>query len=150
MQAPKHFGRLVNVAAEQISKHLHHHLQMQKLDLTPDQYRILNWLQEDEGCTQQDMAAKARRDRGAICRIVDTLERKGLLERSPDKQDRRINRLYLSNEAKEILPIASRAAQEALGIALKGITAEELTSCSSVLEKIVLTLENERETTKNG
>ena len=53
-----------------------------------------------EGVTQEELTAMVYADKASTARRVKSLEEKGLLRREKDPEDRRRNRLYLTDEAK--------------------------------------------------
>ncbi len=64
--------------------------------LTPEQWGILARLSEQEGMNQSQLGERAFKDRHNITRLLNVLERRGLVERRPDESDRRAYRLFLT------------------------------------------------------
>ena len=58
-------------------------------DLTPPQYAVLNMLWEQDGRPFKEFADALVCTRATITGIIDTLERKGLVVRKPNPEDRR-------------------------------------------------------------
>lgn len=89
-----------------------------------------------DSVVQQDLAEKMGKDKSMILRIVDILEKDGLLRRIVDPNDRRRNILevtYLGNQ------FINRFQEIELMIStelLKNLTDEEIESFFSVVEKI--------------
>lgn len=69
-------------------------------DLTLPQFDVLATLRYSEGVTQQDLAERMLVTKGNICGLIDRLERSKLVQRRPDPQDARANRLYLTATGK--------------------------------------------------
>ncbi len=67
--------------------------------ITPEQWGTIHFLKYNSGCTQIYLAKASKRDQTSITRLVDGLQRKGLVERKNDKSDRRAYRLYLTEYA---------------------------------------------------
>ncbi len=57
--------------------------------ITPEQYSVLQRLAEQDGVTQKELATRAEKDQTNVTRILDQLERKGLIVRKPNEGDRR-------------------------------------------------------------
>ena len=57
---------------------------------------VLLRLAAEDGLTQRDIARRQRVEAPTMCRIVDRLERDGLVERRPDPADRRATRVHLT------------------------------------------------------
>ncbi len=79
-------------------------------EITAEQWNIIRHLWEEEGLSQREIGDKAAKDKPNITRMLDVLEKKGLLVRQPDPRDRRKYRLYLTPEGKDLhrqlLPVA--------------------------------------------
>jgi MarR family transcriptional regulator, transcriptional regulator for hemolysin len=71
--------------------------------MTRAQWVILSWLERQSGISQSDLAGLVEVEPITVCRLVDRLETRGLVERRNDPKDRRVRRLHLTAEAKPIL-----------------------------------------------
>lgn len=72
------------------------------ISVTKEQWSILAVLWKKDGVTQQYLADKTFRDRAGITRLLDNLQKAGLVERRPDKEDRRTNCIFLTEKGKAI------------------------------------------------
>jgi MarR family transcriptional regulator for hemolysin len=59
-------------------------------------------LAEDDGLTQAELSRRQRVEAPTMCRMIDRLERDGLVERRADPADRRATRVTLSPEGREV------------------------------------------------
>lgn len=71
--------------------------------MTRAQWAVLARLEREPGTTQSRLAALTDVEPITIGRLVDRLERNGLIERLPDPRDRRVWRLKLTPKAGPIL-----------------------------------------------
>lgn len=71
-------------------------LQEAGLDITVDQWGILNLLWEADGQTPVELARGADKDKPNVTRLLKILEDKGLVTRRPDGRDRRSHRIHLT------------------------------------------------------
>jgi DNA-binding MarR family transcriptional regulator len=71
--------------------------------MTRAQWMILARLSRQPGLSQNELAAICEVEPITVGRLVDRLEARGLVERCPDRADRRINRLHLLPAAQPIL-----------------------------------------------
>jgi MarR family transcriptional regulator for hemolysin len=71
--------------------------------MTRAQWVILSWLERQSGLSQSDLAGIVEVEPITVCRLVDRLEARGLVERRNDPKDRRVRRLHLTVQAKPIL-----------------------------------------------
>lgn len=66
------------------------------IDLTPEQWFVLNKLRQEDGRNPSALADDIFADRPNITRLVRGLERKGLVARRPDPEDGRRQRIHLT------------------------------------------------------
>jgi DNA-binding MarR family transcriptional regulator len=71
--------------------------------LTPPQYFILSLLAEKDGQPFKDLAEALACTRATVTGIVDTMEKKGLVVRRPNPEDRRSLLLKLTDKGKSLL-----------------------------------------------
>ncbi len=71
-------------------------------DLTPPQYSVLHLLWEEDGRPFKDFADALLCTRPTITGIIDSLERKGLVRRQPNPDDRRSLLATLTDEGREL------------------------------------------------
>lgn len=63
---------------------------------------VLLRLVEEDGLTQAALSRRQRVEAPSMCRMVDRLEREGLVERRSDRLDRRATRVHLSPEGRTL------------------------------------------------
>ncbi len=73
-------------------------------DLTAQQFGVLHRLYEEDGLPARELVVKLFSDSSTIMDIIDRLEEKDLVKREADTQDRRVNRIFLTEKARIILP----------------------------------------------
>ncbi|MBC8506370.1 MAG: MarR family transcriptional regulator [Anaerolineales bacterium] len=71
-------------------------------NLTPPQYAILNMLWEQDGRPFKEIADALLCTRATITGLMDTLERKGLVVRKPNPEDRRSLLATLTDEGRAL------------------------------------------------
>lgn len=69
-------------------------------DITMPQFDLLATLRFSEGVTQQELAERLLVTKGNVCGVLDRLEKLSWVERRPDANDRRANRLHLTAEGR--------------------------------------------------
>lgn len=110
--------------------------QIRGLAITPEQWSVLGSLWEEEGVHQSLLAEKTDKDRHNITRILSLLEKRGLIRRKPDKDDKRRQRVYLTQSGKalesELVPVAT----EFMRRAFRGLTDQEMSSLKHILRQI--------------
>jgi DNA-binding MarR family transcriptional regulator len=73
------------------------------LGLTPPQAGVLRALAITPGQSQQALARHLRTQPSRVVALVDDLEGRGLVERLPNPQDRRLHALHLTAKGRELL-----------------------------------------------
>lgn len=94
-------------------------------DLTPEQWSILNRLGEQDGITQKELAERTFKDQPNTARILDKLEKKQLLRRADNPEDRRAFLVFLTDKGsavrESIIPISTQLNKDAA----KGLQEDE-------------------------
>ncbi|WP_193371370.1 MarR family winged helix-turn-helix transcriptional regulator [Pelagibius marinus] len=88
----------IGKAAQQISRRAKELLA--PYGVTPVQYAILKCLDESAGMSGAELGARIVLDSASITGVIDRLVTLGLVERRPDSNDRRVQRLYLTPKSK--------------------------------------------------
>lgn len=96
------------------------------LGVTTAQWRALAWLGHEPGLKQVELAERLDVEPITAGRIVDRLEEAKLVLRQPDPVDRRVWRLFLTDEAKPIFKRLTSLADEMASQVFEGLSAEEI------------------------
>lgn len=86
--------------------------ELAELGLNPNRFGLLVHLARAEGQTQQRLAETLGIHRNTMVSLIDELETRGLVERHRHPHDRRAYAIHLTEQARAILPEASRIADE--------------------------------------
>jgi MarR family transcriptional regulator for hemolysin len=106
--------------------------------ITDATWRTLFYLeQQGDGITQKDLALVMGIESPGLVRLLDRLEARHLLERRPDKHDRRAKTVHLTSHANDLLEELHLGAEKVRGALLEDISSDELEVCLRVLEKMV-------------
>ncbi len=117
-QAKEFYDFLTGKAYTAISRRLHKNFREAGIDITSEQWSILYSLWEEEGLTQQELAARTFREKTAITRLINNLERSQLVIRVVDKADRRTNLIYLTKAGRSLKEKCLAQANKTLAEAL--------------------------------
>jgi DNA-binding MarR family transcriptional regulator len=82
------------------------------LDLEPREFTVLRAAGFGEGQSQQAIAARLQIPPSRMVAIVDGLEARGLIERRPHPDDRRVRSLFVTGSGTELLGRAFQLALE--------------------------------------
>src|SRR4051812_17382180 len=69
--------------------------------ITLAQYDVLMTLWHDDGITQQELAERRLVTKANVVGLIDRVSAAGWVERRPDPEDRRVNRLYLTDAGRK-------------------------------------------------
>jgi DNA-binding MarR family transcriptional regulator len=119
-----------------VGKHFATALPAQGVDLTQEQLSLMYVINQTKESTQQELSSILHKDKSCILRLTDELERKQLVVRLADTQDRRKKSLVLTEKGAEIMIKALAVEADVLTKLLAGVTDQELEVFLSVLRKI--------------
>lgn len=106
------------------------------LDLTPADAGILRLLRAEAGLSQQELAAKLQIHPSRLVAILDNLEKRGLVERKANPEDRRLYSLRLTEPGEETLIKIGSVARKHQDDLLSGLSEEERDTLASLLLRI--------------
>jgi MarR family transcriptional regulator for hemolysin len=134
-------GRKIVLAAKTVQQAFDLELQ-NRVDVTLAQWRAINIIRLQNGITQREIANKLSLDASSIIPLIDRLERKGLVKRRADTDDRRINRLYLTERTESLLDPMFACAMSVKKILTKDISDDQLKVLQNCLERVTQNLIN--------
>ena len=111
-------------------------LKRKGMDLSLQQMIILKILNEEDGRPQQDLAIVTERHKASLARLLSTLEKKQLVIRVPDQVDKRINRVYLTEQGRQQLQSTYPVMREVMKDMEKGLDKSALQTTIQTLQKI--------------
>lgn len=117
----------------------------QPYNLTSEQWSLLTALRLHDGVSQKELAELTDKDPANVTRILDQLQRKGLVRREANPDDRRAVRMRITSEGSKVaatlVPIEERFIEEIVA----GIPQADLETFKSVIRAINLNLERRQE-----
>lgn len=106
------------------------------IDLTGDQWVVLKRIGEREGINQKEIANSTYKDPASVTRILDLMEKKGLVLRQPIENNRRAYGLYLTKAGNDLVQKVLPVAVEARSVGLEGVSDEDFETFKKVLNTI--------------
>jgi MarR family transcriptional regulator for hemolysin len=85
------------------------------------QWTVLMRLDRSEGLNQSELADLLDLQPISVTRLLDRLAESGLIERRPDPNDRRANRLYLTPAARPLLKQLTSLGEDVMQIVLQSV-----------------------------
>ena len=107
------------------------------LDITIDQWLVLNTIETNPHVSQLEIADRVFKDAASVTRIVDLLIRKGYLQRQSHPVDRRRFTLELTNPGKTLVKQVNKISEENRSIGLKGISEADLEHLRGTLTTMI-------------
>lgn len=106
------------------------------MNITPEQWTVMLYLAGKDGVTQQQLCNAVYKDKPSMTRLLDALERENIVERHPNRFDRRANSIHLTDRGRIVKDKAQKVALLTLREALEGLTMDELGVCQRVLRRV--------------
>ena len=121
-----------------ISRNIHWMIkhQLEPYGVGSGQHFFLFLLDRTPGITQNEVSNITDIDKATAAKGLAKLEQQGYIERFPDKGDRRIRRLYLTKEGKEVIPRIKESLTRVTEVCSTKLTEEELEMLFYLLDKV--------------
>jgi DNA-binding MarR family transcriptional regulator len=107
------------------------------LDISAAQYVILVNLASGVD-SSSGLCKSVSYDPGAMTRMLDRLERKGLISRVRCSEDRRVARLALTDEGKAVYPQVVERAATVLNRSLRGFSPGDVKQLEALLQRMLM------------
>jgi len=130
------------MATTAVARRLQKNFRNAGLDITIEQWSILYHLWKEDGLSQQEIGNRTFRDKASITRLIDNLEKLGLVIRVASKDDRRINLVCLTDAAKPLQQKTYELANQTMNEALQNITKDEIEIVKNVFQRVYDNLTN--------
>lgn len=126
----------INILNCSLIKYFAKELTRNNINLTPEQYLVMDILWDAETLSQQAIADIIQKDKNSVTKFIDSLEKKGLVYRAVNKNDRRINNIIVSEEGMKLKDRTTEVAINMMNNVLKNIKEEDLIAFDKVMNQI--------------
>ena len=126
-----------------LARRLQRYFRESGLDISVEQWSVLVHLWKTDAVSQQELSTKTFRDKASMTRLIDNMEKQGLVERIASPTDRRINLVRLTNAAKQLRDQTMNLANLTLNDGLEGVGAEDIETTRKVLTAVYDNLVNQ-------
>jgi DNA-binding MarR family transcriptional regulator len=110
--------------------------QLQRHGLTLPQFEVLSSLAVSSCTNQQELAQRLQVTKGNLVGLIDRLGERGWVERVPDPEDRRVNKVRLTAEGKQVLDKVYPDQLKAVELMMSKLGMPEVDSLRSLLKKL--------------
>jgi DNA-binding MarR family transcriptional regulator len=130
-------GYLLRMLTQQVSREVEK--RMAEHGLTDAQWKPLLFIRQGKGETAADLARSTCIDTGAVTRMLDRIEDKGLVQRVRSEQDRRIVKLELTEEGHRLADVVvPEVLSSVLNETLVGFTTAEYEQFKDLLQRALV------------
>ena len=109
---------------------------LKAIKLTPSDAGILRYLRMKSGLSQQELAGHLSIHPSRLVALLDDLEERGLVERKPNPDDRRLYSLHLTDAGLKTLEQIGKAAREHQEALLAALNLEERETLGALLLRV--------------
>lgn len=146
----KQVGVFLNLVHNRFKQYITAFFQEEGYNITPEQFLLMDTLWDKGVLPQQKIADIMLKDKNSVVKLVDGLEKKNLVKRVADKEDRRQNLIELTPYAIEIKNNVTTLAMDAVDLITKDIPKNELHIFIKVLSKMAENMNQEVDLLKLG
>ena len=126
----------INIINCSLIKYFAQELSRNDINLTPEQYLVMDILWDAETLSQQAIADIIQKDKNSVTKFIDSLEKKGLVRRVVNKKDRRVNDIIVTEEGMKLKVPTTEVAINLMRKVLKDIKEEDLMVFDKVMNQI--------------
>lgn len=124
-----------------MKRQLHDHIEQLGLPLTPMHVRVIKIIDRKSPCTANDIVQFLNRDKAQVTRLLNTLIEQGYIEKVPNPDDKRSQRLLLTSSGAAIMGQID-GIDEKMGQQLTaGITTEDLAALKRITQQMAKNLQ---------
>jgi len=109
--------------------------------LTVPRWQVLSILAAFDGSRVGQIAELSGSEQPVVSRVIDQMERDGLVERRRGAEDSRAVRVWLTDEARRLLKQLNPAAQQYIARLLADVEGEDVQRAMQVLKRILVSLD---------
>ena len=113
---------------------------VRRLGITRAQWLVLTRLHRRPGASLSELAEMMEVEKATAGRMIDRLVANGWVERRTARDDRRVKRVYLTDDAERVHKRIWRVAEETVDAALADLSARERTQLMNLLQTVKSTL----------
>ncbi len=109
---------------------------LQPYGLTAPQLGLINRLFNEDGLVQAELGRRMLIEPATLTGMVQRLEQSGWVRRTCDRENRRLQRVWLTEQSKEAIEDLHHIQERHRGRALAGLSPEELSMFESMLAHV--------------
>lgn len=136
--APHNLGYRIKLLSQLQTRTLQERLE--PFGLTPFHWVVLCCLWKEDGLATSTLGERLQQVGGTLTGVIDRMEERGLVRRQRDPIDRRICRIWLTSEGKQLENVLPPIAREIFEQAMAGIKIPERERLSQLIDRLIANL----------
>ncbi|ATF12141.1 MarR family transcriptional regulator [Brevibacillus sp. HB1.2] len=116
---------------------------LKQFEITPEQWGILSVMDGERAITQKELSDAIDRDQTTVVRMIYSLEKKGIVIRTLNDEDRRSHNLLLSDKGMELKSMLIPVVTEAHSHVTQKLTDVEIAELHALLDKLYQVVKDE-------
>ena len=136
MNQEKIFGSFIERNVRVIKRTYLRSFKDNNIDLTPEQWVLIDILSASDGMSQNDLAGKSFKDAPTTSRILDLLSKKGFIARKKEESDRRSFKVFLTDEGKALHARGLPIVQELRSKGWQGLNDDDYDAFLRIMNRI--------------
>ena len=137
-RAPYSIDYKIKLLSQLLSRRFSEHLE--HLKLTPFHWVVLCCLWEEDGLPTSSIGEKLKQVGGTLTGVIDRMEERGLVRRERNMQDRRVWRIWLTDDGKKLETVLPPIVEQIRQQAMEGFSDGDRQIFSQLLNKAVANL----------
>ena len=125
-------------------------IEFKEYQLSKGQYLYLIRIFENPGIIPDRLAEMIKVDRTTAARAIKKLEEKGFIRKEADDVNKKIRRLFVTEDGAKLVPIIQLENQYSNQIALQNLSKKEIEAFSKALKIVAATIDDEWSSVKKG
>lgn len=125
-------------------------IEFKEINLNRGQYLYLVRICEEPGIILERLASMLKVDKTTAARSIQKLEQKELIERRSDANNRKIRRIFPTDQGKSLYPFLLREENYSNSVALRGFSDEEQAQLLAYLSRVATNIDDDWNFVKSG
>ena len=131
----KNLGVLINKIANQLKRKMDKEMN-ENYNLTKTQSLVLSYINSNKEIYQKDIEKRFSIRRSTATEILNLMEKRNLIKRTPSKIDKRLNNIEITEEGIKLEKVGKEKIKELEKHITKSLTKEEKKELIRLLEKV--------------
>lgn len=133
-------GKITQEISKKIGKLLEKKIRENGISCDSERWSVISYLYKYQNLSQQKISDFLGYNKVTTKRLIDQMEKEGIVTKTTHNLDRRFNKISLSAKGKKLYKFVQPIAEEVVNHSVKGISTERLAALYDDLERIIMNL----------